>query len=112
MNRTVIEMFNMELEGKFGELRQQSAVEQIKEMEERYESHGFTIKNGAAIWECGNYLPVDCLAPVINGKYGYLIDVDEHERLLDEQQSKSILEFKERMKNRVCYKGELYEDIF
>lgn len=109
MKRTAIEMFNMELDGKFGQWRQQSAVEQIKEMEERYEKHEFTVENGAAMWECGNYLPMDCLAAVINGKYGYLIDVDEHERLLDEQQSESIRRYKDRMKNHVYSEEELYE---
>lgn len=109
MKRTAIEMFNLELDGKFGQWRQQSAVEQIKEMEERYEKHEFTVENGAAMWECGNYLPMDCLAAVINGKYGYLIDVDEHERLLDKQQSESIRRYKDRMKNHVYSEEELYE---
>ena len=109
MKRTAIEMFNMELDGKFGQWRQQSAVTQIKEMEEDYENGKFTIENGAAIWKCGNYLPVNCLAAVLNGKYGYLIDVDEHERLLDEQQSESIRAYKERMKNHVYSEEELYE---
>ena len=109
MKRTAIEMFNLELDGKFGQWRQQSAVDQIKEMEERYEKHEFTVENGAAMWECGNYLPMDCLAAVINGKYGYLIDVDEHERLLDKQQSESIRRYKERMKNHVYSEEELYE---
>ena len=107
--RTAIEMFNLELDGKFGQWRQQSAVTQIREMEENYENGEFTIENGAAIWKCGNYLPMDCLAAVINGKYGYLIDVGEHERLLDEQQSESIRAYKERMKNHVYSEEELYE---
>ena len=107
--RTAIEMFQLELEGKFGPWRQQSAVEQIKEMEDGYENGEFKIENGAAIWECGNYLPMDCLAAVLNSKYGYLIDVDEHERLLDEQQSESIREYKERMKNHVYSEVELFE---
>ena len=107
--RTAIEMFNLELDGKFGQWRQQSAVEQIKEMEEDYENGKFTIKNGAAIWKCGNYLPVNCLAAVLNSKYGYLIDVDEHERLLDEQQSESIRKYKEQMKNHVYSEEELFE---
>lgn len=109
MKRTAIEMFNLELDGKFGQWRQQSAVEQIKEMEEDYENGKFTIKNGAAIWKCGNYLPVNCLAAVLNSKYGYLIDVDEHERLLDEQQSESIRKYKEQMKNHVYSEEELFE---
>lgn len=107
--RTAIEMFQLELEGKFGPWRQQSVVDQIKEMEEDYENGEFKIENGAAIWECGNYLPMDCLAAVLNSKYGYLIDVDEHERLLDEQQTKSIRAYKERMKNHVYSEEELFE---
>lgn len=109
MKRTAIEVFNLELDGRFGQWRQKDAVEQIKEMEEQYEKHDFTIENGAAMWECGNYLPMDCLAAVINGKYGYLIDVDKHERLLDEQQSESIRRYKERMENHVYSEEELYE---
>lgn len=107
--RTAIEMFQLELEGKFGPWRQQSAVEQIKEMEERYEKREYTIENGAALWECGNYLPMDCLVAVINGKYGHLVDVENHERLLDEQNTKSIQEYKERMKNHVYSEEELFE---
>ena len=107
--RTAIEMFQLELEGKFGPWRQQSAVDQIKEMEEDYENGKFTIENGVAIWKCGNYLPVNCLAAVLNGKYGYLINVDEHERLLDAQQEESIREYKERMKNHVYTEEELFE---
>ena len=107
--RTAIEMFQLELEGKFGTWRQQSAVDQIREMEENYENGEFTIEKGAAIWKCGNYLPMDCLAAVLNGKYGYLINVDEHERLLDDQQEESIREYKEKMKNHVYTEEELFE---
>ena len=107
--RTAIEMFQLELDGKFGPWRQQSAVEQIKEMEERYENHEYTIENGAALWECGNYLPMDCLAAVINGKYGPLVDVENHEKALDAQNEESIREYKERMKNHVYSEEELFE---
>ena len=107
--RTAIEMFQLELDGRFGQWRQQSAVEQIEEMEERYEKKEFTIENGAAMWECGNYLPMDCLAAVINGKYGHLVDVEAHEEALDAQNEESIQEYRERMKNHVYTEEELFE---
>ena len=107
--RTAIEMFQLELEGKFGKYRQEDAVKLIAEMEDDYDNGKFTIENGSAIWKCGNYLPMNCLAAVLSGKYGYLINVDEHERLLDAQQEESIRQYKERMKNYVPSEEELFE---
>ena len=107
--RTAIEMFQLELEGKFGPWRQQSAVEQIRDMEDDYDNGEFTIENGAAIWKCGNYLPMDCLAAVLHGKYGHLVDVESHEKALDAQNEESIRQYKERMKNHVYTEEELFE---
>ena len=109
MRRSEITMFELELEGHFGKIRQKDAILKIADMEKRYENGELTIQDGAAIWECGNYLPMDCLAALVHGKYGHLVDVENHERLLDEQNTNTIREYKERMKNHVYSEEELYE---
>ena len=110
MKRTEIEMFNLELDGKFGEVRKRGAVEEIAYMEKKYENGELVINDGGASWVTnGAYIPMHCLAAFLRGKYGHLVDAETHERLLNDQNTKSIQEYKERMKNHVYSEEELFE---
>ena len=109
MKRTAIEMFNLELDGKFGKFRQKDAVEEIVYMEKKYEDGEMTVENGVAVWKCGNIVPLDCVAAFLHSKYGNLINIENHESALDAEAEEVARRYRERMKNHVYSEEELYE---
>lgn len=109
MKITAIEMFNLELDGKFGKFRQKNAVENITFMEKQYEDREMTVENGVAVWKCGNIVPIGCVAAFLHSKYGDLINIENHEFALDAEAEEVARRYRERMQNHVYSEEELFE---
>jgi hypothetical protein len=109
MKRTAIEMFNLELDGKFGKFRQKNAVENIAFMEKQYEDREMTVEDGVAVWKCGSIVPMGCVAAFLHSKYGNLINIENHESALDAEAEEVARRYRERMQNHVYSEEELFE---
>ena len=100
--------FQMEISGKLGDWWKKNAENEVIEAMKDAAKNAFVEGDGAILWKSSyNYLPDDYCEKLEYGGYNFSREATKIKRSI--QQSKSIEEYREKMKNYKPSEEELYE---